>query len=110
MESKLQCPNCRCPLTSPSSAATGMTCPRCTTWVEFQAQCGGGCMSCFKAKTSENGNHCSDETTAGSLVREKPHSCCSAESSSDAGEPRREKGNLLVLGWKRLFQRIFAVR
>lgn len=95
MESKLQCQNCRCPLTPPSGAATGMTCPRCTTWVEFAASCGGGCMSCFKAKTAHG---------------EDAGGCCSAESSSVPASGEACKGNLLLLRCKRLFQRIFAVR
>jgi len=44
---ELLCPLCKCPLTPPK-AATGMSCPRCTAWVELDPSCSTSCLSCHK--------------------------------------------------------------
>ncbi len=44
----LICPCCKCPLTKPSAASTGVSCPRCLTWVEIDPTCGASCVSCHK--------------------------------------------------------------
>jgi hypothetical protein len=54
---KLACPNCHCELTPPAASATGMNCPRCITWLEFDPQCLGTCISCHKMQQA-NPRHC----------------------------------------------------
>src|SRR5258708_5546790 len=46
----LICPSCRCQLTPPQASATGMNCPRCLTWLEFDPLCQGTCLSCHKMR------------------------------------------------------------
>jgi hypothetical protein len=100
----LECPQCRCPLTPPAAAATGMTCPRCKTWLEFDASCTGGCMTCFKTKQETPTPCCSTESTPVSLG---PAEGTSPSTSKETG---RGGVNLVAIGWKRLIQRLFAVR
>lgn len=49
----LVCPRCRCPLEPPSASSTGMSCPRCNTWLEIDPACSGSCLSCHKLNQKE---------------------------------------------------------
>ncbi len=100
----LQCPDCHCPLTAPAGSATGMSCPRCKAWLEFDARCTGGCMSCFKKRESEPTSCCTTPAdTVGVQIDQSPHQLSLQENGGDVP-------NLLAGGWKRLIQRLFAVR
>ena len=44
----LICPCCKCPLTPPAQASTGVSCPRCMTWVEIDPSCASSCITCHK--------------------------------------------------------------
>jgi hypothetical protein len=82
----LLCPQCKCPVIAPSGAATGVTCQRCNSWVELDPRCTGGCLSCHKMASAQDGNSC-------------------ATSAPDASPAQTVK-----TGLKRLFKAVFTVR
>ncbi|GEM_PF-2994608 len=49
MTKPLLCPCCQCPLAPPSGQSTGMHCPRCNAWLDFDPLCLGSCLTCYKA-------------------------------------------------------------
>jgi len=44
----LVCPRCQCPLDRPLGTATGITCPRCNSWLDIDPSCFGSCITCHK--------------------------------------------------------------
>ncbi|HEY9774979.1 MAG TPA: hypothetical protein V6C81_14540 [Planktothrix sp.] len=54
MRNRLVCPHCQCQLDPPSGQSTGMSCPRCTTWLDIDPGCKGSCMACHKANQEQS--------------------------------------------------------
>ena len=77
---RLVCPNCKCPLLPPSGQSTGMSCPRCNTWLDIDPACSGSCLACHKlhqitstacVEPAQQASHTSNSTASPSASEAK---------------------------------------
>ena len=57
----LTCPQCKCPLSAPAKSVTGITCPRCNSWVEIDPDCSGSCLSCHQLHSAAASGSCATQ-------------------------------------------------
>ena len=103
----LLCTSCSCPLPAPASSATGVSCPRCNTWIDLDPLCNGGCISCYKTRGLQKSvTSCTTESEAVPVTIGQS----SAASSGATAESKKDDVRLAGNSWKALVQRLFAVR
>jgi len=105
---RLICANCNCPLAAPSGQSTGVSCPRCNTWLDIDPACLGSCLQCHKMRQAEptvcvdikpaNSDEVGCEKTSTNVVQRNGWASASVKNRS------------LVQTWKAVVRKVFLVR